>query len=168
MTLLQNGKNMNTEVVRQALYEVSDPEIPTISIIDLGIVTNIEVSDLGTNVTLTPTFAGCPALRYMEVLVENKLKEKGFPNPKAKTSFEIQWNTSMITAEGLVALKKHGLAPPPPTTGNDYAELLKHMPCPHCNSTNTEMKSPFGPTLCRSIHYCKDCLQTFEAFKPVK
>ncbi|MCO6495343.1 MAG: phenylacetate-CoA oxygenase subunit PaaJ [Bacteroidetes bacterium] len=159
---------MTAESVRQALYEVSDPEIPTISIVDLGIVTKIETSDTETHVTLTPTFAGCPALRIMERLVENKLKEKGFPNPKATTSFDVQWNTGMISEEGLQALKKHGLAPPPPTTGNDYAELLKHMPCPYCDSKNTELKSPFGPTLCRSIHYCNDCHQSFEAFKPVK
>ncbi|MCK9481591.1 MAG: phenylacetate-CoA oxygenase subunit PaaJ [Bacteroidia bacterium] len=154
--------------VLNALKEVSDPEIPTISIVDLGIVTKIVINPEQTYVELTPTFAGCPALRIMETLVVNKLSEKGFANPVAKTTFEVQWNTSMISEAGLFALKKHGLAPPQPIDGELNLNDLKKIPCPYCDSPNTELKSPFGPTLCRSIHYCNDCLQTFEAFKPVQ
>jgi ring-1,2-phenylacetyl-CoA epoxidase subunit PaaD len=153
--------------VRQALFEVMDPEIPTLSIVDLGIITRIEVSDIATKVTLTPTFAGCPALKIMEDLVKDKLLEKGFPNPEVNTSFEVPWNSNMISPNGLLALKKHGLAPPQKTDGYIELEVLSDIPCPYCNSRNTTLQSPFGPTLCRSIHYCNQCLQSFEAFKPV-
>lgn len=155
------------EQVREALFEVMDPEIPTLSIVDLGIVTGIKVSENKTEVTLTPTFAGCPALKIMEEMVRDKLIEKGFPKPEVRTSFEMQWNTNMITEAGLKALKKHGLAPPPKTEGYIELDVLSDTPCPYCNSRNTTLQSPFGPTLCRSIHYCNHCLQSFEGFKPV-
>ena len=161
------NKEFSNERVREVLFEVMDPEIPTLSIVDLGIVTGIEVSEDKTEVTLTPTFSGCPALRIMEDMVREKLIQKGFPNPVVKTSFETQWNTNMITEAGLVALKKHGLAPPPKSEGYVELTVLSDTPCPFCDSRNTEMKSPFGSTLCRSIHYCNNCLQSFEGFKPV-
>lgn len=144
-----------------------DPEIPTISIVDLGIVTGIEEEDGVVKIKLTPTFAGCPALKVMEELVLEKLKEKGFVNPQVRTSFDVQWNTNMISDKGLIALKKHGLAPPPKHKGYIELDVLSDTPCPLCNSRNTTLQTMFGPTLCRSMHYCNNCLNGFEAFKPV-
>jgi ring-1,2-phenylacetyl-CoA epoxidase subunit PaaD len=154
--------------IYQALETVMDPEIPTISLVDMGIVTGVQFEESGQpHVKLTPTFSGCPALRVMEELVHDKLKEMGYENPKVSTSFEVQWNTNMITEKGLAALKKHGLAPPPKHDGYIELDVLSDVECPLCGSRNTTMQTPFGPTLCRSMHYCKNCLNAFEAFKPV-
>ena len=143
-----------------------DPEIPTISIVDLGIVTGIDIKNDFVKITLTPTFSGCPALKIMEEMVADKLNSKNIKN-EVNTSFETQWNTNMISEKGLEALKKHGLAPPPKHKGYVELDVLSDTPCPLCDSRNTTLQTPFGPTLCRSMHYCKNCLNAFEAFKPV-
>lgn len=153
--------------IREALETVMDPEIPKLSIVDLGIVTEIIADETQAFVKLTPTFSGCPALKFIEDLVEQKLIEIGYKEPKVKTSFDVQWNTNMISEKGKIALKQHGLAPPPKTDGYIELDVLSDTPCPYCNSRNTILQSPFGPTLCRSIHYCNNCLQAFEGFKPV-
>lgn len=157
-----------TSSVYSALETVMDPEIPTISLVDMGIVTGVEWNDQGQpHVKLTPTFSGCPALRVMEDLVRDKLKEMGYESAQVSTSFEVAWNTNMITEKGLAALKKHGLAPPQKHDGYIELDVLSDVECPLCGSRNTSMQSPFGPTLCRSMHYCRNCKNAFEAFKPV-
>jgi len=152
--------------IRTLLLEVMDPEIPTISLVDLGIVSDIKVVGEHIDITLTPTFSGCPALKVMEELVLEKLKPLN-KEVTVKTTFEKPWNTDMITEHGRAMLPKHGLAPPPKHNGYLELDILSDTPCPYCGSRNTDMKSPFGPTLCRSLHYCKNCLQAFEQFKPV-
>jgi len=154
--------------ILKALQDVKDPEIPTISIVDLGIVTDVTINNGSVSVKLTPTFAGCPALKVMESMVEERIKNMGIENVEVITDFSVQWTTDMITENGLRALKAHGLAPPP-RLGNKpvQIELLDKVICPLCGSSDTELKTPFGPTLCRSIHYCKNCLNAFEQFKPV-
>jgi ring-1,2-phenylacetyl-CoA epoxidase subunit PaaD len=150
------------------LEDVMDPEIPTLSIVDLGIVTGVSENEQGeVCVTLTPTFSGCPALKVMEQLVSDKLVEQGYKNPHVRTSFDVQWNSNMISEKGLAALKKHGLAPPPKHDGYIELDVLSDTACPLCGSRNTTLKSPFGPTLCRSLHYCNNCKNAFEGFKPV-
>ena len=158
------------EEILKALEDVKDPEIPTISIVELGIVTDVKVEvDNSVYVKLTPTFAGCPALKIMETLVEKRLKKiDNISNVEVKTTFDVQWNTNLITERGREMLKKHGLAPPPLHSGLIQIQILEHVKCPYCGSTNTELKTPFGPTLCRSLHYCSNCLQAFEQFKPVE
>lgn len=147
---------------------VMDPEIPTISIVDLGIVTEIiSNEDNHAYVQLTPTFSGCPALKVMEQLVTDALRNAGYQEVKVETSFKTQWNTNMISEKGRVALLKHGLAPPPKHDGYFELDVLSDINCPLCDSRNTTMETPFGPTLCRSMHYCKNCSNAFEAFKPV-
>jgi ring-1,2-phenylacetyl-CoA epoxidase subunit PaaD len=100
-------------------------------------------------------------------MVHDKLAESGYTHIEVKTTFNKQWNTNMISEKGLIALKQHGLAPPPKHDGYIELDVLSDTPCPYCSSRNTEMQTPFGPTLCRSMHYCKNCLNAFEAFKPV-
>lgn len=155
--------------IRNLLKEVKDPEIPPISIVDLGIVTKIKVDENNdVHVTLTPTFAGCPALKIMEDLVKERLaKESDIGSITVITSFETTWTTDLISDEGREALLKHGLAPPKQNVGYMELDVLSDTPCPFCSSRNTTLKSPFGPTLCRSLHYCNNCLQAFEGFKPV-
>jgi ring-1,2-phenylacetyl-CoA epoxidase subunit PaaD len=162
-------KSYNNADIRLILTEVKDPEIPPISIVDLGIVTKISVSETNdVHVTLTPTFAGCPALKIMEDLVKERLeKESDIGQVTVETSFETTWTTDLISDEGRKALLKHGLAPPKQNVGYMELDVLSDTPCPYCESRNTILKSPFGPTLCRSLHYCNNCLQAFEGFKPV-
>jgi ring-1,2-phenylacetyl-CoA epoxidase subunit PaaD len=160
--------NLREEQIKSVLEQVNDPEIPTISIVDLGIVTKIiSEKENQAYVQLTPTFSGCPALRIMENLVSAALFNAGYNEVKVETSFETQWNSNLISEKGLIALKKHGLAPPPKHDGYIELDVLSDIPCPLCNSRNTTLQTPFGPTLCRSIHYCNNCSNAFEAFKPV-
>lgn len=157
------------EFIRTELKKVKDPEIPTISIVDLGILTGIDISENNNiHVTLTPTFAGCPALRLMEdMVVEHLSNYDDLGEITVETSFETTWTTDLITEEGHKAIKQHGLAPPKRNCSNISMELLEATNCPYCDSEDTSMKSPFGPTLCRSLHYCNSCKQAFEGFKPV-
>jgi ring-1,2-phenylacetyl-CoA epoxidase subunit PaaD len=159
---------ISQEEVLKALQDVNDPEIPTISIVDLGIVTGIDISDDNfISIKLTPTFAGCPALKIMETLVKERIEKLDISGVDVKTTFDVQWNTDMITESGREALKKHGLAPPEKHNGFVQIEILERVKCPHCGSRDTDLKTPFGPTLCRSIHYCNNRLNAFEQFKPV-
>lgn len=158
---------INEKDILSALEEVMDPEIPTISIVDLGIVTHVSVDGQQVHITLTPTFSGCPALRIMEDLVREKVQSLGFLEVKVETSFDVTWTTDLISEKGRQGLLKHGLAPPPQNASFIELDVLSDVACPYCNSRNTILKTPFGPTLCRSIHYCNNCLQAFEQFKPV-
>lgn len=151
----------------EALEEVKDPEIPVLSVVDLGIITKVQVHNQSVDVVLTPTFSGCPALKLMEKQVADAVKALGFLTVNVSTNFDVAWSTNRISEKGRAIIKNFGLAPPPKHDGNPNPEMIKLAACPHCNSTNTSMNSFFGPTLCRSIHYCFDCLQSFEQFKPV-
>ncbi|MFN5663607.1 MAG: 1,2-phenylacetyl-CoA epoxidase subunit PaaD [Bacteroidota bacterium] len=152
----------------QALEVVKDPEIPTLSMVDMGIITKVEIrGESDVFVEMTPTFSGCPAIKMMEGMVAERLKEIGIEKVEVVTTFDKPWDSNKLTERGLMCLKKHGLAPPPKHKGDITQELLEHVACPFCGSKNTETKSPFGPTLCRSLHYCNNCLQAFEQFKPV-
>lgn len=168
MIKLKVTEKISKQEILKALEDVKDPEIPTISIVDLGIVTDVNVSDDNfVSIKLTPTFAGCPALKIMESLVKERIEKLDVPGVAVKTTFDVQWNSDMITDKGREALKKHGLAPPVKHNGFVQIEVIERVKCPLCGSRNTEMKTPFGPTLCRSMHYCNDCLNAFEQFKPV-
>lgn len=159
---------LTEEQIKTWLDEVKDPEIPVLSLNDLGVITGITIEDSGkVRVDMTPTFAGCPAMDVMKSDVENVLKREGIENFEVVLSFATQWNSNMITEKGRTALKKFGLAPPPKHNLIVDIELIEHAKCPQCNSENTEMKTPFGPALCRSLHYCHDCHQAFEQFKPL-
>jgi ring-1,2-phenylacetyl-CoA epoxidase subunit PaaD len=169
VTLCRLKAMITKEEILKALEDVKDPEIPTISVVDLGIITDVQVDeDDSVSVKMTPTFAGCPALRILEHLVKDRIKQLNIENVDVETTFDVPWNTNMISEKGRAMLKKHGLAPPPEHSGLVQIDILKHVQCPYCGSTNTELKTPFGPTLCRSLHYCNNCMQAFEQFKPVE
>jgi len=150
------------------LEEVKDPEIPVLSLVDLGVVTGVFVTGDHVRVEMTPTFVGCPAMDIMKEEVIAVLHRHGVSDPEVNISFRDAWNSDKISAKGKEALKKYGLAPPPELQGliTDI-DILAHAACPRCNGKNTVMKSPFGPTLCRSLHYCNDCREAFEQFKPL-
>jgi ring-1,2-phenylacetyl-CoA epoxidase subunit PaaD len=154
--------------IREALRDVKDPEIPTISLIDLGVITNISITpDNVAHISMTPTFTGCPAIDYMREDVRRRVAEMGFADVDVMIDFDVQWNSNRVTAEGRERLLEHGLAPPAPYEGILELEVLNNTACPFCGSHSTVLQSPFGPTLCRSIHYCNSCRQSFEGFKPI-
>ena len=154
------------EEVLQWLEEVKDPEIPVLSLVDLGVITSIKVEEDSIEVQMTPTFVGCPALEIMKQEVVNVIQRHGVVKVSVGVSFKKPWSSDMISEKGRKALKKFGLAPPPSVYISDI-DFLEHVQCPRCDGTNTEVRSPFGSTLCRSIHYCTDCKEAFEQFKPL-
>ncbi|MBS1536185.1 MAG: phenylacetate-CoA oxygenase subunit PaaJ [Bacteroidetes bacterium] len=153
------------EHISNALHDVRDPEIPGISVIDLGVITKIDIKDEKILIQMTPTFVGCPAIQVMKEDVQKCLSE--FGEVIVTVNYDIPWDSNRITEEGLIALKKHGLAPPPRYELAFELDILENIACPHCGSTKTTLQTPFGPTLCRSIHYCNSCNQAFEQFKPL-
>jgi len=158
-----------THPILTALEAVKDPEIPVLSIVDLGIITEIEAAEdfSSATVTMTPTFSGCPALHMMREDVRKTVEAMGYKEVNVEVSFEKPWSTDRISERGRELIKNFGLAPPQLHGGNVDMEKLAMTACPHCNSTDTTMNTMFGPTLCRSLHFCFDCMQAFEAFKPV-
>ncbi len=160
---------MNTLAeIWQWLEEVKDPEIPVLSLVDLGVITAVNQDDTGKiAVRLTPTFAGCPAMDYMKKAVEETLTNHGITDFSVSLTFDEPWNSNKISEKGKQALKEFGLAPPPTYNLILDLDILEQAVCPHCHSTDTTMRSPFGPTLCRSLHFCHHCRQMFEQFKPL-
>jgi len=158
---------MTTDQIYEWLQEVKDPEIPVLSLVDLGVITEVEISGREVSVEMTPTFVGCPALDYMKKEVEALLLSKGIEKVVVKVNYKKAWSSDLISENGRLALKNYGFAPPPSASVFADLEILENAICPRCNSTNTEMKSPFGPTLCRSIYYCNNCKEAFEQFKPI-
>ena len=159
-------KTLSIETIYTWLEEVKDPEIPVLSLIDLGVITDVIINADHVQVEMTPTFVGCPAMDYMKLEVESLLKEKGI-TPVVNISFKTPWSSDLISEKGKAALKKYGLAPPPSNKVFTDLEILETAICPRCDGVNTEMKSPFGPTLCRALFYCHDCKEAFEQFKPL-
>lgn len=153
--------------VWQLLNDVKDPEIPVVSLVELGIVREVELSGNQVTVTITPTFSGCPALLVMKQDITKKLKVSGFESVEVNDTFSPPWSSDWITHEARQKLKEWGLSPPPRHAGNVGIILLERATCPYCNSENTTLKNSFGPTLCRAIYYCNNCRQPFEQFKPL-
>jgi ring-1,2-phenylacetyl-CoA epoxidase subunit PaaD len=158
---------LKTDTIYSWLEEVKDPEIPVLSLVDLGVITGISIADERVEIELTPTFVGCPALDMMKSEIIEVLNRHGVRNVSVQISFRKPWSSDMISEKGRKALKQFGLAPPPSATLFTDLEVLEHAACPRCNGDNTELKSAFGPTLCRSIHYCHACHEAFEQFKPI-
>lgn len=159
---------LTTEQIYEWLEEVKDPEIPVLSLVDLGVISKVTLQENSVEIELTPTFVGCPALDMMKQEIMEVLTKKGVDQVAVTVSFKEPWNSDKISEKGRQALKHFGLAPPP--KGKNLVtdiDVLEHAACPRCNGTNTDLKNPFGPTLCRSIHYCNDCREAFEQFKPL-
>lgn len=155
--------------IRESLKGVSDPEIPTLSVIDLGIIIDVKVDDdHNAKVVMTPTFSGCPALNIMREQVKvASQKVDDIESAEVEVNYDVQWNSNMISEEGREKMEKFGITPPACYQDDLDVSVVENAKCPHCGSENTTMQTPFGPTLCRSIHYCNNCQETFEQFKPV-
>lgn len=160
---------LTQDQVLEYLQEVMDPEIPVLSLVDLGVITDVQIAESGrVTVSMTPTFAGCPAMDYMRRDVEQTLHRHGVADVEVLMSFDVPWSSNHVSERGRQKLKEFRLSPPPRYEGTivDLA-ILEYAECPNCGSTNTTLRSPFGPTLCRALHFCNDCKQLFEQFKPL-
>ena len=175
---------LDRRTVMAALADVPDPEIPAVSIVELGMVGEVEVGERGIRVELLPTFVGCPALEVIRDAVEQRLGELG-PPVQVDVSFATPWTSDRISPAGREKLRGSGFAPPPHLREGRALPVLDAVAslaslrsrtdntdqdpvaCPYCGSMRTTLENLFGPTQCRSIHHCADCRQPFEAFKPI-
>jgi ring-1,2-phenylacetyl-CoA epoxidase subunit PaaD len=160
-------KQLSTEQVYEWLEAVKDPEIPVLSLVDLGVISSLQINLDEVFIVLTPTFVGCPALEMMKSDIEEVLLNNGIRKVNIEVSYSKPWSSDKISEKGKAALKEFGLAPPPDATLFIDIDVLEHATCPRCNGSNTDLKNTFGATLCRSIHYCNDCREAFEQFKPI-
>jgi len=163
-------------VVWAALAEIADPEIPAISLVDLGVIRGFAFAPLPAGgerltVELMPTFVGCPAIEVMRHQIGERLTELRVADEvTVELTFAEPWTSDRITPVGREALRLSGFAPPlhiGSTFSGDSLTVLPIATCPYCASRNTTLENPFGPTLCRAIYHCADCRQPFEAFKPI-
>ena len=160
---------VTAERVWEALAEVPDPEIPVISLVDLGVVRDVEVDDGRVRVEVTPTFLGCPAVDVMRDRMEEAVRALG-GEPQIDVVLDDSWSTDRITPAGREKLRESGFAPPAPreAAGPTLVQLESHaFRCPYCGSTDTRLENIFGPTPCRSIRWCATCRQPFEQFKTI-
>ena len=155
--------------VWSALDEIPDPEIPVVSLVDLGVVRDVRVDGMRVDVTLMPTFLGCPALDAMRRALETRLAELG-ADASVHVALDDAWSTDRITPAGREKLRAAGFAPPAPreAAAPRLVQLqAKVFRCPYCGSAETRLENLFGPTPCRSIRYCDSCRQPFEQFKTI-
>lgn len=160
--------NYTKEDILKLLSEIPDPEIPVISIIDLGVIRDIDIIDTTSiSLKITPTYSGCPAMKQIEDDVRKKLVENGFTTITINTIFSPPWTTDWIPEEAKEKLKKYGIAPPEHTTQDKdwLTGKSKTVTCPRCKSQKTKLISQFGSTACKALYQCQDCLEPFDYFK---
>jgi len=164
--------NSTTKYTKEEIWgflsEVPDPEIPVISVVDLGVVRDIEILTEKIIITITPTYTGCPAMKAFEDDIISKLNEKGIKYVAVKMVYAPAWTTDWINDEALEKLRNYGIAPPIKGTedkGVLFGSDSKIVNCPQCNSNNTVLKSQFGSTACKSLYQCENCLEPFDYFK---
>jgi len=151
-----------------ALAGIPDPEIPVLSLVDLGVIKNVEVEEMSVRVDFTPTFLGCPALETMQLAMRTKIEELG-ATADVRVVLDDSWSTDRITPAGREKLRLAGFAPPAPRPAEklELVQLRRGFRCPYCGSADTRLENLFGPTPCRSIRYCESCRQPFEQFKTI-
>lgn len=145
-----------------------DPEIPVLSVIDLGMITGVDLGPEEVHVKMIPTFAACPAVSYIQQNIKTILEKDLGIAVSVEIDKQVHWQSNRMTPAAKEKLKNFGIAPPKVLDGEVSAEVMLQVPCPHCGSEQTYLRSPFGATLCRAIHFCKACGQVFEQFKPLE
>lgn len=157
----------SVQQIWDALAEVADPELPVVNLVELGIVRKVEwVGDVA-RVTITPTFAACPAYEVMGAEIEKRLRVLGVARIQVTVRQNPPWSSEWISEGARLKLKAAGLAPPPHHQGNLLQVLLDPVECPHCGSSNTSLRNSFGTTPCRMIYTCNECKEPFEGIKPL-
>ena len=170
---------VSQEVLLSWLAEVMDPEVPVVSIVDLGILRDVQWVDgaqTAVVVTVTPTYSGCPATEVIAQSIKDALHARGVAQVEVRTQLSPAWTTDWMTLEGRDALRAYGIAPPaaraPSANGSlaiDISALLASkavVPCPQCNSRKTRLLSQYGSTACKALYQCNTCLEPFDYFKP--
>src|SRR3984885_10147758 len=150
------------------LEEVMDPEVPVLSVIDLGIVRNIKIENGHATITITPTYSGCPAMDVISMQIKMALLAHGFEKVDVISVLSPAWTTDWMSDNGKEKLKAYGIAPPNPrqqVCNNDLFAPAEAVPCPHCNSYSTRRISEFGATACKALYQCNDCKEPFDYFK---
>jgi ring-1,2-phenylacetyl-CoA epoxidase subunit PaaD len=160
--------SIQVQAIWDLLKQVNDPEVPVLSITDLGIVRNVEIGDDEVLVTITPTYTGCPAVDAISMNIRLKLIEHGYRNVKIKQVLSPAWTTEWMSEAGRQKLKAYGIAPPNPMQQVCKPDLFQEdesVQCPRCNSYHTVMISRFGSTACKALYKCEDCHEPFDYFK---
>jgi ring-1,2-phenylacetyl-CoA epoxidase subunit PaaD len=166
---MAHGLRLTEQQVWEALAAIPDPEIPVVSLVDLGVVKDVHVDGDRVRIDFTPTFLGCPALEVMREAMEDSMRALG-ADPHVDVVLDDSWSTDRITAAGREKLRAAGFAPPAPRSAQPLGlvELQRGgFRCPYCGSSDTRLENLFGPTPCRSVRYCNACRQPFEQFKTI-
>jgi len=159
---------VQAEYIWKLLEAVNDPEIPVVSLVEMGIVRDVVVSSSGqVAVKITPTFSGCPALHVMKTDIVDRLHAHGVESVEVQIVYSPPWTTDWISEGAKEKLRTFGIAPAPQHDGNFEVILLDAATCPYCGSSRTTLRNSFGSTLCRMIYYCNECQEPFEQFKPL-
>ncbi len=163
-------ETQSSHTIHAILETVTDPEIPVLTIADMGIIRNVRFSEADGNweIIITPTYTGCPAMDMITMNIKLALAEKGFTNVKVTSVLSPAWTTDWMTEEGKRKLKAYGIAPPNPKQQACKQELFaaaENIQCPHCNSWHTHRISEFGSTACKALYQCDDCKEPFDYFK---
>ena len=159
-------EDQKTAQLWDVIREVPDPEIPVLTLTDLGIVRDLQYDGNQVEVTITPTYVGCPAMKTFEDDIVAALNAEGFGHVKVNTVLSPAWSTDWISEEGKRKLKEYGIAPPQGSA--DKSALTgeaKNVECPQCHSTNSKLISQFGSTPCKALYQCRDCKEPFDYFK---
>lgn len=155
--------------VWEALSRLPDPEIPVLTVLDLGIVRAVRVDGAQVEVTITPTYSGCPAMHVMEQEIRRALAAAGYPDARIRTVLSPAWTSAWMSAAGREKLARYGIAPPG-ARAETTVRLHRAEPavaCPRCGSANTERLAEFGSTACKALYRCRDCREPFDYFKPI-
>jgi ring-1,2-phenylacetyl-CoA epoxidase subunit PaaD len=164
--ILMNLTKETKRRIYQILSEIKDPEIPVINIVELGIIKEVELNNGILEVSITPTYSGCPAMHAIKSEIVSRLQSENYHSVVVKVNYSPAWTTDFMTQEAKEKLKNYGIAPPKELNRETCIPIsLETVECPFCGSSHTELKSRFGSTACKSFYYCKDCLQLFEHFK---
>jgi ring-1,2-phenylacetyl-CoA epoxidase subunit PaaD len=156
-----------TSEIWSLLEEVKDPEVPVLSVIDLGIIRDVKTEGDAIEIIITPTYSGCPAMDVIAMDISLKLIEKGYRKHKVSQQLSPAWTTDWMTEKGKAKLKAFGISPPNPKQQFCTTEMFREeaVQCPRCNSYHTELISEFGSTACKSMYRCLDCKEAFDYFK---
>lgn len=165
--MVMTNKNIDIVEIRKLLGEVHDPEVPVLSILDLGIVRDVRVEE-GLEIVITPTYSGCPAMDMIRKEIVTTLNQHGYEHVKVTTVLSPAWTTEWMSQEGKDKLRAYGIAPP-----NPLQQVCQIRPfhrdeavqCPHCGSYHTSLISEFGSTACKALYKCEDCKEPFDYFK---
>lgn len=160
--MVKEDIHKETTRLHQLLSTVVDPEIPVLTLADLGVIREVQCDKDGVEITITPTYAGCPAMQTMRADIESVLQEAGYRNVTVRQCLSPAWTTDWMSESGREKLRAYGIAPP---LKSSCGKATGHIECPQCNSAKVKRISEFGSTACKAFYQCRDCLEPFDYFK---